>query len=305
MNAGTVGDQTFNAFSDVIFDAGGTPDDENLVELTLLAGFQVNSVTIQSGTHVVAQARRGQTFTFGTTDGVLNLYGGTLEFVSTSNDTAPGLSFSRDRILTGINTSDNTGKDYSDTARVILNFRGRESSMNGIIINNMFQDGVYDYNGRLELQGVCFSINGVETGEADGEMMTKGGEIIVDGGAQFQLGTISNPGDANVTSQPESSIAVSPRTYDGNVTLAGSTEGLSFVSGTPCWVLKCGALRMVNGSSITGNLTLTNDANIVVYALSYNPGSSVIDMAAFASINGRIVGDEHNLTLTGAGVRNT
>ncbi len=297
MNSGTVGDQPFDAFSDVIFDAGGTPDDENLIELTLLANFQVNSVTVLSGTHVVAGARMSQTFTFGTTDGEVNLYGGTLEYVSTSNNTAPGLSFSN-QILKGVNTRDDAGTDYSGSAKIILNFNGRASTRNGLIINNLFRGGTYNYDGRLELQGACFSIEGDTKGEGKA---TKGGEIIVDGGAQFQLGTIDSIGDASVTGQPESSMIVSPREYDGNVTLAGSTTGLSFESGTPGWVLKCGALRMVNGSSITGNLTLTNDANIVVYALSYNPGSSVIDMAAFASINGRIVGDEHNLTLTGAG----
>lgn len=307
---GAIGSHPYTSVvSNITFDAGGTEEHEKNITLTLQSDFTPKSVTIESGTHLTVQARTGQDHVFTAADGILNLFG-TIEFVATSTDEAPGIDLSTWGSFKEINTFDeSTGTDYTDRAKVILNFTGRTNYMNGVALNRLLeidQSGAtrYSYAGRLELQGICFSIDGEEAGDDLGTQTASGGEIIVDGGAQFQLGTINAAPNDSVTTDPQTSMTVSPRIYNGNVTLNGSSSGIGpFQPLTPGWVLKCGTLRMVNGSKITGNLTLTNNSNIVVFATTYVDANNLtFDVSGvYAEIGGSIIAEGYDLTVTGGG----
>ncbi len=278
----------YNTDSEFIFDAGGTTDQEQLIQLTLQNSLNVKTVTVAEGTRVVVQAPFGVTTTFRTSE-AMNL-NGTIEYVASDDEVAPGLAFSAGQGLDNVVEGEN--------AKIVLNFTGRRHSLLGLDLNNLFKDEAYIYTGSIELQGVSFGLR-KDTALVDTwDDPRKKGSIIVDGGAQFQLGSLRA---GTNTALPEDSISCTPYVLTGDVILRGSTSEMTMISGTPGWVLRCGALRMLPESRLDGDLHLEANSNILVYATSYNPGGGVIDCPGVSYIDGRIIGNSRVLTLTGAG----
>ena len=290
---------------------------EKNITLTLESPWVLDELYVAEGTHVRISTYGGE-YQNPVNNTMLEYrqihLDGVVEFVAVNDDNIVALNVGTSRGIHDV-------VDHGKKARIILNFRNRNSDVNGLdnVTSRNQQPGNnaglarfvypgsategYDgvYSGALELWGRTFGVGALgQNPESAGHNPSLWVVSTANYGAQLQIGALVNSRDGG--SEPDYWANGVSRVYYGDVYLSGLTTTSNFnVGRIGSWDVspRFGALRMVKNSTLYGTLYLKGDSNMLAFAPQWHNEQEICFLQGVEGVENGI---RHRFTIAGHGI---